>query len=107
MAGGATVTAPAVTGPDLSPGTPCSRFDPEARVVLYNDRHPDYLLVKDDEPALLDFGSSASSPCRGSFTLTDRRCSPTRSRRVSPRSSPTVARTSPFYTTLWDLTDSC
>jgi hypothetical protein len=24
-------------------------------VVLYNDHHPDYLLVKDDEGALLDY----------------------------------------------------
>ena len=24
-------------------------------MVLYNDRHPDYLLVKDDEPGLLDY----------------------------------------------------
>ena len=23
--------------------------------MLYNDRHPDYLLVKDDEPMLLDY----------------------------------------------------
>ena len=23
--------------------------------MLYNDRHPDFLLVKDDEPMLLDY----------------------------------------------------
>jgi hypothetical protein len=41
--------------PDPAPGRARSRFDAKARVVLYNDRHPDYLLVKDDEPALLDY----------------------------------------------------
>jgi hypothetical protein len=41
--------------PDPRPGTARSRFDARARVALYNDRHPDYLLVKDDEPALLDY----------------------------------------------------
>jgi hypothetical protein len=37
------------------PGTGRSRFDPGAGVVFYNERHPDYLLVKDDEAALLDY----------------------------------------------------
>jgi hypothetical protein len=41
--------------PDPGPGDRRSRFDPDARVVLYNDHHPDYLLVKDDEAALLDY----------------------------------------------------
>jgi len=41
--------------PDPSPGEPRSRFDADAGVVLYNDRHEDYLLVKDSEPALLDY----------------------------------------------------
>ena len=41
--------------PDPDPGDARSRFDPEAGVVFYNDRHPDYLAVKDDEPNLLDY----------------------------------------------------
>ena len=41
--------------PDPEPGDARSRFDTESSVVLYNDRHPDYLLVKDDEPGLLDY----------------------------------------------------
>jgi hypothetical protein len=40
---------------DPEPGEARSRFDPEAGVVLYSDRHPDYLLVKDEEPVLLDY----------------------------------------------------
>ncbi len=40
---------------DPSPGEARSRFDPDARVVLYNEGHPDYLLVKDDERLLLDY----------------------------------------------------
>jgi hypothetical protein len=40
---------------DPSPGQDRSRFDAERGVVLYNDRHGDYLLVKDDEAALLDY----------------------------------------------------
>jgi hypothetical protein len=32
-----------------------SRFDVDNGVVLYNDRHRDYLLVKDDEGAMLDY----------------------------------------------------
>jgi hypothetical protein len=41
--------------PDPTPGETRSRFDAEAGVVLYNDSHPDYLLVKDDEAMLLDY----------------------------------------------------
>ncbi len=40
---------------DPDPGEARSRFDTERGVVLYNDRHTDYLLVKDDEPMLLDY----------------------------------------------------
>jgi hypothetical protein len=41
--------------PDPDPGEARSRFDADAGVVLYNDRHPDFLLVKDDEAGLLDY----------------------------------------------------
>ena len=41
--------------PNPHPGEMRSRFDPIERVVLYNDVHADYLLVKDDEAALLDY----------------------------------------------------
>jgi hypothetical protein len=41
--------------PDPEPGDSRSRFDAEAGVVLYNERHADYLVVKDDEAALLDY----------------------------------------------------
>lgn len=41
--------------PDPSPDGVRSRFDPADGVVYYNDRHPDYLLLKADEPALLDY----------------------------------------------------
>jgi hypothetical protein len=41
--------------PDPHPADARSRFDVENGVVLYNDRHPDYLLVKDDEGSLLDY----------------------------------------------------
>ena len=44
--------------PDPEPGEARSRFDAGAGVVLYNDRHPDYLLVKDSEPLLLDYLST-------------------------------------------------
>ena len=40
---------------DPEPGEARSRFDPATKVVLYNDHHADYLLVKDDESALLDY----------------------------------------------------
>ncbi len=45
---------PAVA-PDPEPGEARSRFEPVDKVVLYNDGHPDYLLVKEDEVALLDY----------------------------------------------------
>lgn len=41
--------------PDPNPGRARSRFDVEAGVVLFNDLHADYLLVKDNEVALLDY----------------------------------------------------
>ncbi len=40
---------------DPNPGPDRSRFDVEAGRVLYSDRHPDYLFVKDDEAGLLDY----------------------------------------------------
>ncbi|MEO6120669.1 MAG: sigma factor-like helix-turn-helix DNA-binding protein [Acidimicrobiales bacterium] len=40
---------------DPDPGHTRSRFEGESGKVLFNDRHADYLLVKDDEPALLDY----------------------------------------------------
>ena len=41
--------------PDPSPDGVRSRFDPDEGVVYYNDQHPDYLLLKSEEPALLDY----------------------------------------------------
>ena len=41
--------------PDPTPGEERSRFDATEGVVYYNDTHSDYLLVKDDEPGLLDY----------------------------------------------------
>ena len=41
--------------PDPSPDGVRSRFDPDDGIVYYNDRHPDYLLLKSDEQALLDY----------------------------------------------------
>jgi hypothetical protein len=41
--------------PDPTPGNERSRFDEAEGVVLYNESHTDYLLVKDSEPALLDY----------------------------------------------------
>ncbi len=41
--------------PDPDPGEGRSRFDELEGMVLYNDRHADYLLVKEDEAALLDY----------------------------------------------------
>jgi hypothetical protein len=41
--------------PDPDPGHSRSRFDADAGIVLYNDRHADYLLVKDNEASLLDY----------------------------------------------------
>ncbi|HET6691006.1 MAG TPA: ATP-binding protein [Miltoncostaeaceae bacterium] len=41
--------------PDPAPGEARSRFDAEAGRVLYSEGHADYLAVKDDEAALLDY----------------------------------------------------
>jgi len=41
--------------PDPQPGPARSRFDADAGVVLYNEHHADFLMVKDDEPGLLDY----------------------------------------------------
>jgi hypothetical protein len=41
--------------PDPDPTDARSRFDADAGVVFYNDRHADYLFAKDDEAALLDY----------------------------------------------------
>lgn len=40
---------------DPAPGAGRSRYDPDSNVVYFNDRHTDYLLVKDDEASLLDY----------------------------------------------------
>jgi hypothetical protein len=44
--------------PDPCPDGLRSRFDDEAGIVYYNDRHPDYLMVKSEEQALLDYLST-------------------------------------------------
>jgi len=44
--------------PDPSPGTARSRFDAIAGVVYYNQSHIDYLTVKTDDSALLDYIST-------------------------------------------------
>lgn len=49
-----TADLPSVS-PDPEPGDARSRFEAETGVVFYNDRHEDYLVVRDDEPALLDY----------------------------------------------------
>lgn len=41
--------------PDPDPGEARSRFVPETGIVFYNDRHEDYLVVRDDEAGLLDY----------------------------------------------------
>ncbi len=41
--------------PDPSPTESRSRFEPEERVVLYNETHPDYLMVKGSESDLVDY----------------------------------------------------
>lgn len=41
--------------PDPEPGTARSRFDQSSGTVFYNEAHPDYLMVKDSEPVLLDY----------------------------------------------------
>lgn len=40
---------------DPDPGYARSRFDDGSGVVLYNDRHADFLQVKDDERSMLDY----------------------------------------------------
>jgi hypothetical protein len=40
---------------DPAPGAERSRYDPDTNVVYFNDRHTDYLLVKDEEAGLLDY----------------------------------------------------
>lgn len=40
---------------DPDPGGARSRFDADERLVLYNDHHPDYLMVKGSEAELLDY----------------------------------------------------
>ncbi|HUR49349.1 MAG TPA: ATP-binding protein [Acidimicrobiales bacterium] len=49
-----TTDLPSVS-PDPDPGQARSRFEAETGVVFYNDRHEDYLVVRDDEPGLLDY----------------------------------------------------
>jgi len=44
--------------PDPSPDGLRSRFDDDAGLVYYNDRHPDYQMVKSEEAALLDYLST-------------------------------------------------
>ncbi len=41
--------------PDPDPGRSAQPIRRRRGVVLYNDRHADYLIVKDDESALLDY----------------------------------------------------
>ena len=41
--------------PDPTPSHRRSRFDGDSGTVLYNEQHADFLLVKDDETALLDY----------------------------------------------------
>ena len=41
--------------PDPDPGEARSRFEAETGIVFYNDRHEDYLVVRDDESGLLDY----------------------------------------------------
>ncbi|HEX3395011.1 MAG TPA: ATP-binding protein [Acidimicrobiales bacterium] len=41
--------------PDPHPGEARSRFEAETGIVFYNDRHEDYLVVRDDEAGLLDY----------------------------------------------------
>ena len=41
--------------PDPRPCEARSRFEPDSGIVFYNDRHEDYLVVRDDEAGLLDY----------------------------------------------------
>jgi len=49
-----TTDLPSVS-PDPDPGEARSRFEAETGIVFYNDRHEDYLVVRDDEAGLLDY----------------------------------------------------
>jgi hypothetical protein len=49
-----TTDLPSVS-PDPNPGAARSRFEAETGIVFYNDRHEDYLVVRDDEAGLLDY----------------------------------------------------
>jgi len=49
-----TTDLPSVS-PDPDPSQARSRFESETGIVFYNDRHEDYLVVRDDEPGLLDY----------------------------------------------------
>lgn len=44
--------------PDPSPNGVRSRFDADQGVVYYNENHPDYLMVKDEEQGLVDYLST-------------------------------------------------
>lgn len=41
--------------PDPTPSNARSRFEPEERIVLYNETHPDYLMVKGSERDFVDY----------------------------------------------------
>jgi hypothetical protein len=41
--------------PDPQPGRGRSRFDVDDGIVYFNDTHPDFQMVKESEPALLDY----------------------------------------------------
>ncbi|MHB8719236.1 MAG: ATP-binding protein [Candidatus Dormibacteria bacterium] len=41
--------------PDPQPGRGRSRFDVDEGIVYFNDTHADYQMVKDNEPALVDY----------------------------------------------------
>lgn len=49
-----TTDLPSVS-PDPDPGEARSRFEADTGIVFYNDRHEDYLVVRDDESGLLDY----------------------------------------------------
>lgn len=44
--------------PDPNPDGVRSRFDEDSKIVYYNDQHPDFLMLKDDQAALLDYLST-------------------------------------------------
>jgi len=49
-----TTDLPSVS-PHPDPGEARSRFEADTGIVFYNDRHEDYLVVRDDEAGLLDY----------------------------------------------------